>query len=317
MRSGEVEQALGLGCALGLIGSASRRVEHRDWVTALLDVAPSDHPLLCSLYAYASLWSSITGALDEAVRLARSGLAEAARCPEAFDVLMCWVALASSYISSARAAEALEVLGRAEALVAEDPLCLGAWLQAAYIVALGTDPVSARRYTARFIEFAAALDAPLWLAQATVAEGFNLLFDGRPGEALDACQEGVRLTEGTQCTARTTGLLGIACAAAELDFSEVVASALRELYEVHSWQQLWIALEYVGIHWVEAGRYAQGTAVLRHLDSQGRAALALSARRAATIAALATRPDTPGAARASAAMTREQLVGFVLAQLAG
>jgi hypothetical protein len=143
----------------------------------------------------------------------------------------------------------------------------------------------------------------------------NLLYDGRPHEALAAFQEVLRLCEDTPCQASGFALGGIAQAAAELDAPELCRDALRQLCDAHSWMGVWIALEHLGLHWVETSRLEPGATVLGHLDAHRPVAQNRAARRAAALEALRAHPATSGAQARGAAMTREQLVEYVLGQL--
>jgi predicted ATPase len=315
MSSGAIDAAIALANPLGRIAVAAGRFEHGEWVEALTRAAPAEHPGMCALHANAALWAGGAGEFDDAARLARLGLERARSCPDPTAVLTCSLALGMACGSMGRGEEALEAVRSAEPLVGDDPYRQGAWLQVAIGVSFSTDPGAARRYNARFAELAAALGAPLWLAMATNNDAVNLLFDGRPREALAAFQEVLRLCEDTPCMARTNALGGIASAAAELDAPDLCRDALRQLYDAHRWMGVWIALERLGFHWVETSRLEPGAAVLGHLDAHRPVAQSRAARRAAALEVLRAHPETSGEQARGAAMTREQLVEYVLAQL--
>jgi predicted ATPase len=314
MSSGAIDEAIALANPLGRIAVAGR-FEHREWVEALIRAAPADHPGMCALHAWAAMWAGGAGEFDDAVRLARLGLERAPTCPDPTAVLTCWLALGLACASSGRGAEALEALRSAEPLVGDDTYRLGAWLQAAPVVSRATDPGAPRHYNARFAELAAALGAPLWLANARNIDAVDLLFDGRPREALAAFDEVLRLCEETPSMARTNALGGVAVAAAELDLPDLCHGALRQLYDSHHWPSVWIALEYLASHWVETSRLEPGAVVLGHLDAHRPVAESRAARRAAALEGLRAYPERSGAQARGAAMTREQLVEYVLAQL--
>jgi hypothetical protein len=146
-------------------------------------------------------------------------------------------------------------------------------------------------------------------------DAMNLLYDGRPREALAAFQEVLRLCEDTPCQARTAALGGVARAAAELEMPELCRDAFRQLYDTHSWMPVWVTLEHLGLHWVETSRLECGAVVLGHLDAHRPRFQSFAARRAAALEVLRAHPETSGAQARGAAMTREQLVEYVLAQL--
>jgi hypothetical protein len=231
---------------------------------------------------------------------------------------LCWISLALAHFYSGRGEEAWAAVESAEPLVGNDLFREAIWLMCVGPVVQATDPGSVTQYTDRFSQVTAQLGAPLWIAFSTGVAGFEHLFSGRPLEALRAFDECLRLCEDTGTTARTVALLGLAMTAPQLDSDEapiILRDALAQLCETNNWSYMWQAIENLAIHWVRTGAQGAGAVVLGHLEAHGRANAMFVIHRAQAADILRAHPETADAQARGAAMTRDQLVAYILDQL--
>jgi len=316
--SGHDERAIAFVLACARFAQPCLRFEHRQWIDSLLPKVPLDHPLRCCLYAHTADWAAMAGDHEQAIRLAWLGLDLADNCPDPLGPWLCWLALAIALVSSARGDEAMAAVRSAQVFVGEDAYREVVWLIVATLVARFFDPAAIPQYNARFGEVAAALGAPLWIASHLCSTGSHHLLDGRPGEARRDYQEALRLCEDTKTTARGTALVGSALAAVALDHDEapkIFRDTLGELYEMNSWLGVWMAIEELLIDWVLTGALEPGAVAAAHLEAHGHAHPTFAIRRAEATAILRAHPETADAQTRGTAMTRDQLVTYILNQL--
>jgi len=203
-------------------------------------------------------------------------------------------------------------------MIGDDLYRLANSLLIAGYVAQGTDPNSTPNYHARYQNLAVTSGGPLWMAQASAQAGLSHVHSGRPREALRFFEDCLRLCEDTRTTARTLALQGVTIAATMLGEEaepNVVRDALRELHEQNSWLTVWQTIEHLGVHWIRTGRLAPGAVVIGHLEAHGRANLLYVTARAEAVAILGAHPEMADAQVQGAAMTRDQLVAYILNQL--
>jgi len=316
--SGDNDRAIAFVLACARFAQPCLRFEHREWINALIAVTRPDHPLLCLLHAQAAMWATLGGDPAQALQFARLGLDAAERCPDPHGPWLCWIALTMAYLYTARGEEALAAVTFAESLVGDDLYREGSWLMCAGAVASATDPGSVPGYRHRFRGVAAVLEAPLWLAQASSATGLDLWLSGRPREALPAFRECLRLCEDTRTTAANTAFLGLALTAPQLDDDvapKILRDSLTQLYDLNNWGYTWQAIENLAIHWVSTGALEPGAVAIGHLEAHGRTNAQFVTLRAEVVDILRAHPETADAQARGVAMTRDQLVAYILNQL--
>jgi predicted ATPase len=316
--TGDGEGAIALALACARCAQTSARFEHRQWIDALLATTPEDHVSRCSLYGKSAMWATLAGDFDLALRLGQLGASAAEGCPDQVSAVFCWGAQAIAHSTSGRASDALAALRTAESLVGDDDYAVGSWLQMAVGVSGACDPAAGPSLRARFRELASAREAPLWSALAVSMTGFDLLARTQFREARDAFQEALRLSgdiHGGSRAATLTALALIATAINDNDTTKVLHEALSDVYATHFWGQVWGQVENVGLHWMRTGTLEPAAVALGYVDAHGHAHAIFGASGTEVLAILDAHPELTDARARGAAMTRDQVVTYVLDQL--
>ena len=144
------------------------------------------------------------------------------------------------------------------------------------------------------------------------------LDQGRLRDALQLFQEALRLCDDTRTTARHLALLCLAQAAIVLDDHDapnIVQDALSQMRDANLWIWIWNAVESLAIRWVRSGLLESGSVILGHLEANGHAHVYYSGSRAEALDILRAHPEMSDAQARGAAMTRDQLVTYILGQL--
>jgi hypothetical protein len=293
------------------------RHEIGDWADQFIGSAPAT----TMIYGVASYFAGFRGDHDEALRQAETGLAVATTGTDP-GMWVCWEMAEWSYWYSGRAADAMAAARAAYDAVdhEREPFVAAHIAVGAVVQSCVADRGAADGYLDRLRQVAAALRNPavdfmLHWTSATVD-----LVDGRHDEARRQLRLALALAEQIDSRAMDaqtrSSLAYLAMAAdpvtANVDFND----ALTHLYANRDWGNLWTSFEALAIHWTTMGRSEPAATILGYLEARNLCSVSFLERRRDALAVLREVPEAEWWVARGETLDRDQLVDYVLNELA-
>ncbi|MPY91748.1 MAG: AfsR/SARP family transcriptional regulator [Acidimicrobiia bacterium] len=316
------------GAACQLVAAAARfaqwemRHELGDWARQVLGQVEASQ-VTPAVLAAAARAAIADGRHDEALRLARRGVAVA---EERQDPALgyCWNMVYAAHWYSGRSAAAVEALERSiDACVAGGDLHGESSSHVALTICWETlrEPERAVASAAQAARSARAAGNPVLVGQACWAAGFAAYAGGDLEEAERCFRAALRAGEAAGATfavdlahVALAGRIGRARGEVGLP---LFRDALTTVYESRDWQHIWAVLECCACT-LEPPTWSHVVApILGHLDATGRGHSGYVEARPGATARLGDTPEVRAARAAGAAMSREELVAFVLERIGG
>ena len=312
LATNDIAAADGLLAASRNYADTALRRELGDWADRLRLVEPT---IIAT--GVAATWVLWDGDLDRAIQLGEAGL-ERASSPTSGDTFSCWRAVSSAYMFSGRFDEgrqALDATFRVEPSTTFDAAMLTTMQMMA---AAWFDPARAadRRDAARrLIEPLANPTLDCYLEYFTGRVEYEA---GHYQEAAEIQAHALALSDEAQ-NRWTAGVgasaLAMSAAGAGSPRVELWSDALGRLLADRHWMYVWTVVEALALHWLRSQRRAASGVVYGYLEAQGLRYPTLSSERDSALADLASDGEESGAMRRGAAMDRDEIIEFVLAQL--
>jgi predicted ATPase/class 3 adenylate cyclase len=260
------------------------------------------------------------GDVDAAQALGETGIAAAADVGHP-DAAICRQVLINCYASRGQADEMRRVIAPYSTAAADlsDNYDAATLLALLAEVAQFADPAAADALVALAKRRAAGLANPPLRAWIAVVEGVVAFGAGRRAEAAVLLREAKLLSEegGPYLRAYMAFQIALRAASPGFDIDPVAAydDAVSRLYEMREWGNLWLTIESLAGWWARSERLEQAAVALGHLDAAQRHWTAMADRRAIATAAVSQHPDGARWAARGAALSRDQLVDYVLEEL--
>lgn len=263
------------------------------------------------------MFAAFAGDVDEAQALAEAGIAAASHAAHP-DTATSWCALAGCYASRGQAEAFQRIIAPYSAAAAD---LTDSYEAASHLAGLAqfADPATADGLIALAKRKAAGLaNTPLraWIGN---AEGMVTFAQGRRAEAAVLLLGAKVQSEegGPYLQAYLTFQIALRAAAPGFDVDPAAAyyDAVCSLYEVREWPNVWLTLESLAAWWARSEQLEQAAVIIGHVDAAQRHWTAMADRRAKATAAVTQHPDSARWMARGAALTRDQLVEYVLEQL--
>ena len=289
--------------------------EHAEWMNAIRDALPRDHPLAGVVRGFIAQWSTLRGDNAEAMRVARQGLVLEGQF--GFARRMLWWSLAEAFLNTGspvdglaaarRALEGSEYGDQADTSLVS-PLTLGC------VCAMSVEPEAVAGFADRLAVIAAAVPSPVHIAQAAQGAGYACLAAGDVDAALDRFRVGCDAASGLPLLQGEL-MQSIAIAASRSGSQGDAACfvvALEHLCRTRVWASVWIVVEALAIHWTFAGRATDAAILFGYLDEHEWTSGILVAGRAAAMAAMESVDGAQALFARGGTMDRDAVVGFAL-----
>ena len=315
--TGDVGRAGELLGALSFFADIRLRYELGEWADQILELGGAG----VDVYGVAASFASASGDQQRALRLAQSALADPTPSTGKGVRLCLWV-IPRGYWFSGHPAEGWAAVNTWDGMTdpAEDPA--DAVIAAGFVAlfAVTVDPPSANAHLARARQIAGPLANPALDIQVAYFSGLVERGAGRYDAALAhfrramelAVRTGNRLGEGLALVS-----LGITAAMTDSDDTESsIRDALAALLATRSWAFVWTVMEALALHWARVGREEPAAVLLGHLEANDIRSAQFVEQRRDAVADLWARGDAEGRLAHGAALAHDQLVAYVLDQLA-
>jgi predicted ATPase len=277
----------------------------------VVDVNPAVHGV-------AGLFAMLAGDLDAGEAHGRAGVA-AAPSPTHPDTVICWQAIVScdAYLNRLdRIGTDIEHWAAAADAVA-DPYTAAA--EHAWLALFPADPGLAARHVAVAKRLGGSIAEPNLAAFLATVDGGATFAAGHRAEAASLFRQARLLAEhaGPHTAAQTAWQIALRAGAREFDVEPAGAyqEAIRRLYQLDEWANLWGVLESLATWLARSGRLDPAALILRHLEASGHRNVFLAGRRAATERLLDGATDPPIWRTRRGRLDRDRLVAYCLAQL--
>ncbi len=313
----------GLIDATGMHAWCRVKHEHGDWATRALMLATSDRRVSATTYGWAAYWAYFRDDQVDAVVTARQGV-DAAPVPDHPDTCGCWSVLVLNGVVTGRRVEAHEHARHAQVAAASVPDSVVEWwvLFAVVELAFGDDLAALPDLLTRLAAVSATVGAPSLRARSLVCQGrLRMWATATPDVegALGCYRRGLAVARETHdVNAENLNLVGIMYTETRLGdvhAGETCREAITRFSQTRHWTLFWLALGAVTSWWRRTDRLAALAVVYGHLDAHHPAPHSGDASHEERQAAL-QHPDAAELTARGAAMDRDELVSFVIDQLA-
>ncbi len=299
------------------------RHEHCEWATRTLTLDTIDTRVSASTYGWIAYWAYVRDDQDRALTSSRQGI-DAAPAPDHPDTSWCWSVLVLNDVASGRRIQAQEDARHAQVAAAHDPDLFVEWwvlfaiIEVAFYNGLAAVPDLLTRLTA----VSATIGAPSLRARSLFCQGRQRMWaDAVPDieGALSCYREGLAVARETNdLSAENLNMIGIMYAETRLrepNAGETCREALKGYRDTRHWTVFWLALGAVTWWWRTTGKLEALAVVCGHVDAHHPVWRDSDAHHE-ELQAAHRHPDADDLMARGAAMDRDQLVAFVVDQLA-
>ena len=320
-----LDAADALVAAIGPHAWCRGRHEHGDWATRALTLDTVNRHLNPTTYGWAAYWTYLGDDYDRAIALALHGV-DVAPAPEDPDTTWCWTVLAWTYLAAGGGTQVHESARHAQAAASLNPDLLERALAHMPLIESAFDSKDAGvgGLVGRYVSLADRIGAPSLRARAALYQGDLKLRAEASRDAQGALAsygKGLDLARATGDINNENLMLWAAVSAATwlqtAEANDVCREALTRLYDTRYWLLVWRTVDSVAGWLTATGNIEAGAIIYGHLDAHHPAhGEAGARRRSCALRVVRQHPRAEQFMALGAAKDRDQLVAFVLDQLA-